>query len=82
MLGFRKNFKNVGAQYDEFLLDSIDRAKDKWDKAQETERAVSEIDEEIIAQTQLSKAKYLFLYREARERNVHNNRIQSSVIDY
>lgn len=82
MLGFRQNFKNVGAQYDEFLLDSIDRAKDQWDKAQETERAVSEIDEEIIAQTQLSKAKYLFLYREARERNVHNNRIQSSVIDY
>ncbi|WP_105957049.1 YaaL family protein [Apilactobacillus quenuiae] len=82
MLGFRKGFKNVGAQYDEFLLDSIDRAKDQWDKAQETEQAVSEIDEEIIAQTQLSKAKYLFLYREARERNVHNNKIQSSVIDY
>ncbi|UQS85057.1 YaaL family protein [Apilactobacillus apisilvae] len=82
MLGFRKNIKNVGSQYDEFLLSSIDRAKAQWDQAKETESAISEVDEEIVAQTQLSKAKYLFLYREARERNVSNNRIQSSVIDY
>lgn len=82
MLGFRRFPKNVGKQYDEFLLDSIDRAKDEWDQAAETEQAISEVDGEIVAQTRLARQKYLFLYREARERNVSNNRIQSSVIDY
>jgi hypothetical protein len=82
MLWFRKKHKNIGKQYDEFLLDSIDRSKYQWDQAVETQEAISEIDDEIVAKTSLARAKYLFLYREARKRNVSNNQIQSSVIDY
>ncbi|CAI2637027.1 MAG: YaaL family protein [Apilactobacillus sp.] len=82
MFGFRRFPHNVGQQYDEFLLDSIDRAKYQWDHAIETEEAIFEVDGEIVAQTRLAREKYLFLYREARERKVSNNRIQSSVIDY
>ncbi|MHA8110716.1 YaaL family protein [Lactobacillaceae bacterium Melli_B4] len=69
-------------QFNQKLLDSIDNAKSEWSRAQETQNAISEVDDEILAQTQLARCKYLYLYREARFRKVHNNRIQSSVFDY
>ncbi|MBW1605983.1 YaaL family protein [Lactobacillus sp. Sy-1] len=82
MFGRKTNAQKNKALYDQELLDSIDDAKSEWDRAQETQNAISEVDGEIIAQTQLARCKYLYLYREARFRKVHNNRIQSSVFDY
>ncbi|MEJ6400232.1 YaaL family protein [Nicoliella lavandulae] len=82
MFGRRTSGKKTKAEYDQRLLDAIDNAKSEWSRAQETQNAISEVDGEVLAQTQLARCKYLYLYREARIRNVHNNRIQSSVFDY
>ncbi|KRM69455.1 YaaL family protein [Apilactobacillus ozensis] len=82
MLGIVRKKNNFRKQYDEFLLNSIDRAKSNWDHARETEEAISETDGEITSQTQLARQKYLFLYQEARVRDVRNNHFQSSVFDY
>ncbi|KRL56493.1 YaaL family protein [Furfurilactobacillus rossiae] len=69
-------------QYNEALLDDIDRAKRSWDRAVETQTAV--VDEgngrELSAQTALARQKYMLLFREARERKVRG-RLQASVID-
>ncbi|UQS87001.1 YaaL family protein [Nicoliella spurrieriana] len=82
MFGRKNTAQKSKLQYDQDLLDSIDEAKSDWLRAQETQNAISEVDDEIIAQTQLARCRYLYLYREARFRKVHNNRIQSSVFDY
>ncbi len=80
MFGSRK--QKIRMQFDDKLLASIDLAKQEWDQAKETEEAVSDVDEEITAQTVLARQKYLFLYREARLRQVHGQHIQSSVFDH
>lgn len=49
-----------------------------WDHARQTEKAVYDADEELTAETKLARAKYEFLYREAKLRKVHGH-IQSSV---
>ena len=64
--------------YDEFLLDAIDDAKMIWDHARQTEKSVYDADEELTAETKLARAKYEFLYREAKLRKVHGH-MQSSV---
>ncbi|GLB47161.1 hypothetical protein WR164_11400 [Philodulcilactobacillus myokoensis] len=80
---FGKNRNNqLKTKYDQFLLDSINAAKLNWNHASETAKAIYEVDDETIAEVELAKQKYLFLYQEARIRNVHNNQIQPSVIDY
>ncbi len=69
-------------QFDEKLLATIERAKEEWDQAKQTEIAIADVDEEITAQTALARQKYLFLYREARLRNVRGDHIQASVFDH
>ena len=49
-----------------------------WDHARQTEEAVYDSDDELTAETKLARAKYEFLYREAKLRKVHG-RMQSSV---
>ncbi|MYU74997.1 YaaL family protein [Ligilactobacillus salivarius] len=79
---FGRNKKKLRKEYDEELLYLIDQAKKNWDDhARQTEQAVYEVDEELVAETQLAKAKYQFLYQEAKLRNVRGH-IQSSVIDH
>ena len=75
---FGRNKKKLRKEYDEELLYLIDQAKKNWDHARQTEQAVYE---ELVAETQLAKAKYQFLYQEAKLRNVRGH-IQSSVIDH
>ncbi|KRM18313.1 hypothetical protein FC40_GL000993 [Ligilactobacillus hayakitensis DSM 18933 = JCM 14209] len=79
MFGLKR--KKLRNEYDDELLYSIDLAKKDWDSAKQTEQAVFEVDEELVAETQLAKAKYQFLYREAKLRNVRGH-IQASVIDH
>ena len=74
---FGRNKKKLRKEYDEELLYLIDQAKKNWDHARQTEQAVYE----VVAETQLAKAKYQFLYQEAKLRNVRGH-IQSSVIDH
>lgn len=78
---FGRNKKKLRKEYDEELLYLIDQAKKNWDHARQTEQAVYEVDEELVAETQLAKAKYQFLYQEAKLRNVRGH-IQSSVIEH
>ncbi|WP_461242944.1 YaaL family protein [Secundilactobacillus muriivasis] len=69
-------------EYDDRLLETIERVKEEWDHAKQTELAVADVDEEITSQTKLARQKYLFLYREARLRQVHGHHIQASVFDF
>ncbi|GAW99822.1 YaaL family protein [Secundilactobacillus mixtipabuli] len=80
MFGARK--QHIKQQFDDKLLMTIERAKEEWDQAKQTEIAVADVDEEITAQTALARQKYLFLYREARLRHVRGDHIQASVFDH
>lgn len=75
---FGRRSHELRSTYDGFLLDAIDDAKRGWDHARQTEEAVYDADEELTAETQFARAKYEFLYREAKRRKVHG-RIQFSV---
>lgn len=80
MFGARK--QHIRQQFDDKLLMTIERVKEEWDQAKQTEIAVADVDEEITAQTALARQKYLFLYREARLRHVRGDHIQASVFDH
>lgn len=80
MFGSKK--QHLRADYDTRLLTTIERAKEEWDHAKQTEAAIADVDEEITAQTALARQKYLFLYREARLRHVRGQHIQASVFDF
>lgn len=83
MFGFKfnkkKDFKKI---YDDELLKSINLLKRDWDQAQQTQMAIADVDDQIIAQTELAKQKYEFMYRQIRKRNLKNNWIQSNVYDH
>ncbi|MHC9532288.1 YaaL family protein [Dellaglioa sp. BT-FLS60] len=66
-------------EYDAKLLDAIDRAKLTWDQAKQTEEAIYEVDAELSNETQMARARYFFLYNEARVRAVKGH-MQASVI--
>lgn len=80
---FRSRKQKLRSEYDDKLLDSIERAKQEWNRAKESESAsaVEDANVEMMAQTALSHQKYLFLYREARRRQVRSRHIQTSVFD-
>lgn len=72
--------KKIG---DRNLLRLIYAVKDSWDQAQETERAVyeSHVDSELSDRTKLQECKYMYLYKKARQRNVHGQ-LNDSVIQH
>jgi len=74
--------QHIRQRFDDQLLTTIERAKEEWDQAKQTEFAIADVDEEITAQTALARQKYLFLYREARLRHVKGHHIQPSVFDH
>ncbi|WP_178195814.1 YaaL family protein [Ligilactobacillus sp. Marseille-Q7487] len=78
---FGRNKQKLRLKYDELLLEDIMQATDIWNHAKQTQAAVYELDDELLAQTKLAQAKYQFLYKEARIRRV-KGKIQKSVIDY
>ncbi|GAJ25850.1 hypothetical protein JCM15457_751 [Liquorilactobacillus sucicola DSM 21376 = JCM 15457] len=77
---FGRKKKKLRAIYDELLLETIDRAAADWENAKQTQQAVREVDDELIAQTELAGAKYEFLYLEARRRKVRGH-VQASIIE-
>ncbi|MBD5069460.1 YaaL family protein [Ligilactobacillus apodemi] len=78
---FGKKKQKLRRAYNELLLQDIDNAKLGWDHARQTKAAVYDVDEELIAEVALAKARYEFLYREAKLRKVKGH-IQASVLDY
>lgn len=82
MFGRSKRIKHPKVVFDQQLLNSLNAAKENWDRAKQNEQAVYDNNtNELVTQTALARAKYLYLYREARLRQVHGQTIQKSVID-
>lgn len=78
---FKRKKQKLRKKYDELLLNDISQATIGWNHAKQTQAAVFEIDDELIAHTKLAKAKYQLLYKEARYRQV-KGKIQPTMIDY
>ena len=70
---FNRVNKRIKAEYDDQLLELVYNAKASWDQAQETGQSVyeSNVTNELEMQTLLQKQKYMYLFREARRREVH-----------
>lgn len=67
-------------KYDQKLLNDIHEAKDEWDNTRSNEGMLSNMtNENILVNEQLARAKYEFLFREAKHRKV-KAKIQESVI--
>ncbi|KRL95359.1 YaaL family protein [Levilactobacillus hammesii] len=75
----KRQFPRLKAAYDEQLLMTIDDAKDRWDHAKQTEEAIADADNEMTANTALARQTYLFLYREARRRQVKGKHISAAI---
>lgn len=82
MFGRSKKIKQPKEVFDQQLLNTLNAAKEDWDRAKQNEQAIYDNNtNELVTQTALARAKYLYLYREARRRQVHGQTIQRSVID-
>lgn len=75
----KRQLPRLKAAYDDQLLVTIDDAKDRWDHAKQTEEAIADADNEMTANTALARQTYLFLYREARRRQVKGKKISAAV---
>ncbi|MBS1005330.1 YaaL family protein [Levilactobacillus brevis] len=75
----KRQLPRLKAAYDDQLLTAIDRAKDRWDHAKQTEEAIADADNQVTANTALTRQTYLFLYREARRRQVKGRYISAAV---
>ena len=78
---FKRNKQKLRRSFNELLLEDIDQAKLDWDQARQTAAAVYDVDDELLAEVSLARAKYEFLSREAKYRQVKGH-IQASVINY
>ena len=67
---FSRSKHRLRHEYDDYLLDAIDTAAQNWKRAKQTLLAMREEDDELSATVDLAAAKYEFLYREARRRQV------------
>ncbi|OXS73119.1 YaaL family protein [Domibacillus enclensis] len=66
---FRKK-KSLRSHYDDRLIDLLDHSKEEWFKHRELLRLSFEQNDELEAQTKASQAKYFFLFREAKKRQI------------
>ncbi|MED4224226.1 YaaL family protein [Neobacillus cucumis] len=57
-------------EYDEKLLTQLNRNKINWQQEKQLLEKSFDPSEEVICQTKIAEAKYIFLLREAKERNV------------
>ncbi|WP_413304862.1 YaaL family protein [Bacillus sp. 1P10SD] len=57
-------------EYDEKLLIQLNRLKEHWQQEKQLLEKSFDPSEEVICQTKIAEAKYIFLLREAKQRNV------------
>ncbi|PFN74932.1 hypothetical protein COJ85_33345 [Bacillus sp. AFS076308] len=57
-------------EYDEKLLAQLNRFKTHWQQEKMLLEKSFDPSEEVICQTKIAEAKYIFLLREAKQRNV------------
>lgn len=84
MFGFGKkkkvNKESLKKQYDRKLLADIELSKDEWDNIRNNDDLLATMStEDYLVNEQLAKAKFEFLFREAKKRKV-KAKIQESVI--
>ncbi|MBP3039977.1 YaaL family protein [Bacillaceae bacterium Marseille-Q3522] len=66
-------FKRKGrlrTEYNNQLMEQITQAKDSWTNQQSLLNKCLDPSEEVVCETKLAEAKYLFLLKEAKARNV------------
>ncbi|MDF7627140.1 YaaL family protein [Lactobacillaceae bacterium L1_55_11] len=76
MFNNKKKPTNLKEEYDQRLLYQIERVKRDWDAARHSQVALvdSRVNGHWVeAQTALKRAKYGYLYREARHRHTRNS---------
>ncbi|GLY12925.1 YaaL family protein [Bacillus badius] len=66
---FRKKAK-LHAAYNTQLIQLLEQSRQEWFKHRELLRLSFEPNEELAAQTKMYEARYFFLFREARKRNI------------
>ncbi|WP_290033587.1 YaaL family protein [Ligilactobacillus cholophilus] len=82
MFGFkkRKNKEPLKKQYDRKLLADIETAKNEWDGIRTNDDLLATMStEDYLVSEELARAKFEFLFREAKARKV-KAKIQESVI--
>lgn len=63
-------------EYDEELLDLMYRTKDEWEYKKGIEESVFDKDGLLFAQTKLAEAKYFYLFKEARIREIKSTKVR------
>ncbi|OES45470.1 YaaL family protein [Domibacillus iocasae] len=66
---FRKK-QTLRSVYDDKLIELLDRSRTDWFKHRELLRLSFEQNSELEAQTKAAQAKYFFLFREAKKRQI------------
>lgn len=66
---FRKKDR-LKKEYDQKLIDQLSRLKNSWDNQRYLAENSVDPAEEIICQAKLAEAKYFFLFKEAKARNI------------
>jgi len=64
----RKN--QLKKQYDALLLDTMSHLKTDWEKQKKIQKLVHEDTPDLYVQRKLSEAKYFYLFKEAKIRNL------------
>jgi hypothetical protein len=70
---FRKKDKQK-TEYNDKLIHLLEQSRQEWFKHRELIRLSFEHNEELIAQTKVSEAKYFFLFREVKRRKISINK--------
>ncbi|RDI36627.1 uncharacterized protein DUF2508 [Falsibacillus pallidus] len=66
---FRKKGK-LRKEYNQKLIDSMEKAKQDWFQHRSLVNLSADYNEELICQTKLAEAKYFFLFKEVKHRNI------------
>ncbi|MCM3708544.1 MULTISPECIES: YaaL family protein [Cytobacillus] len=67
---FFRRKKWLRSEFDEKLLDQLNRLKTDWNNQKSLVEKSFDPSPEAISQAKLAEAKYFFLFREAKKRNV------------
>ncbi len=71
----RRNKLNVREKADLKLLQQIYKVRDQWQEKQRKQNAMLEPDKVTLFNTQLAKAKFNYLYHQARLRHINGDKI-------
>jgi len=69
-----KKKKKLGKEYDKKLIDLMDSTKNDWMIQSQLNKLSFEKSDDLQAITQLAKAKYFFLFHEAKVRKISINK--------